>query len=297
MRFFSEENQTQQRRPRRERSEPEINTTIVLVRGLPWERYNSNDITSLFQPLQPKQIHILKDHGNDKPNGLVFVEFSSVEDVRTALRQTRAIAVDGRNVFVRPASEEEFQEASNLTQAPSNVVCVKRVPFYMTADEVRGLFQGFNPETVVCENGNAYLRFKTQEERQKALTAEINYRDKKLMIVPSSEYDLKRSLANPSKVVRVRGAPNGASEEEIRAFFQGHNVTRVNFTTRESVSGKVLPGDIFVEFATAEEATRSLQLDRQNLGDRYLRISKSAPKERRLKMTPRNEQREEADTA
>jgi len=293
LRSFCAETDEGYRRPQR-RGPPRIPVTspVLLVRGLPWERHNEEDIRALFGGLDiaPNGITICKANQTGKPTGLVFVQFSSIEETQKALRQTRNIQVDERNVFVRPSSDQERDSAIEDHKKPSLVVVVRKLPYSASESEVRAVFPDAKIDDIAVGNGLAYIRFASQEDVQKALEKSgVEVARRKTIIIPSNEFDLRSAQARPPTVVRIRGAPTTATEQDFKNFFKDLQVQSITMTTREGISGRTVPGDVFIEFADAESVDKALKLDRQNMGERYLQIFKSSKKERRARLMTQNQ--------
>lgn len=264
----------------RRRRYPPITTPTVLVRGLPWERHNEEDVRKLFQDFEIADVTIFQQGG--KPTGFIFVTFSNIEQCKKAIRTAKNLQVDERALYVRSLTEEEITSLKEDHSKPSTFVSVKKLPFSASEEEVKQLFSDLNVTGVALSDGNAYVSLASPEDVQKALEkngTEIARR--KLIIHKSTGFDFRKASANPSRVIKVRGAHASATEEDIKQFFNNFQVVNVTFTTRDSNTGRKVPGDVFVEFATAQEAAEALKLDRQHLGDRFLQIFRSSRKERK----------------
>jgi len=87
-------------------------------------------------------------------------------------------------------------------------------------------------------------------------------------------------IENPdNSVVRLRGLPYSATEEEIEEFLMKVDVkaARVHII-REAGVGRP-SGNAYVEVANADDAKKALTLDRESLGSRYIEMYKSTQKE------------------
>jgi RNA recognition motif-containing protein len=277
------------RKPRRQ-----ITAPIVLVRGLPWERHTENDVRELFQGLEIANIKILTDAATQKPTGYVFVEFSSIDETTKALRQTRNITVDDRNVFVRTTTAEEREQAVADHAKPSLVFAVRRIPYSTTEPEIRSLFEDIKIQAITVGNGVAYVRVASKEDLENAMKKTgAEFARKKIIVVGASDFDFRLAESKPPRVIRIRGAPNSSTEEDFRQFFKDIDISNVTFTTREGISGRQVPGDVFVEFNNPEDVEKALQFDRQNMGDRYLQIFRSSYKERKQKLLQQEQQQQQ----
>jgi len=278
------------RRPRKTLEAP-----VLLVRGMPWERHTEEDIKSLFGPFELSKVSILTDPATQKPTGHIFVEFPSVEEAQRALRHTRNVIVDERNVFVRPSTLEERQQAVDDHKKPSLVVQVRRIPYSASEAEIKALFEDIKIVGMTVGNGVAHIRVASREDFDNALKKTgTEFARKKILVISGSDFDYRLAESKPPRFVRVRGAPNTATEEDFRSFFKDLEIRSVAFTTREGISGRQTPGDVFIEFANAEDVDKALQLDRQNLGERYLQVYKSSYKEKKARLLQQEEQRQQS---
>jgi len=87
-------------------------------------------------------------------------------------------------------------------------------------------------------------------------------------------------IENPNNsVIRMRGLPFSATEAEIEEFLMKVDVkaARVHII-REAGVGRP-SGIAYVEVASADDATKALSLDRENMGSRYIEMYKSSQME------------------
>lgn len=288
-----------QRRPRGEgfqRRPPRDASHVVVIRGLNESKANEAEVRNMFPGAEivADGVQVLKD-SKGKSLGAVFVEFSSSEEATRALdayRETqRATERDPESagVAVRSSSPEEREAAAASASVPSTYVVLKRLPYAATEEEIKNIFTGLNVESVSVGNGSGVVKFATAEDAARALEKNgTEFARRPIVVTSGLEMDFKYSSARPPKIIRVRGAPVGATETDYRKFFDGLEITRFNATSREGIAGRIVPGDVFIEFATPEDAAKALKMDRQNMGDRYLQIYKSAHRERANRLNPNN---------
>jgi len=290
LRSYNNDSEQRQRRPRREqRSERPLTSPVLLVRGFPWDKINEANIRELFQGLEISKVDILKEYGTDRNSGFIFVEFASIEDAQNALRQTRGITVDERSVFVKPSSAEERALIAEDHSKPSLSVVVRRIPNSISEEEIRRIFNDTKIEKIVYGDSQVYLQFASKGDQEAALQKNgAEFGRGKISVSTANDFDVKKNEQNPQRIVRLRGAPRESTEEDFRAFFKDLQVLRVTPTTREGMSGQRVPGDVYVEFANAEDAKAALQLDRQNMGQRYVQVFRSSRGERKRKLLGSN---------
>jgi len=87
-------------------------------------------------------------------------------------------------------------------------------------------------------------------------------------------------IENPNNsVVKMRGLPYSASEEEIEEFLMKADVKAVRVhIIREDGVGRP-SGVAYVEVVSDDDATKALTLDRESIGSRYIEMYKSTQKE------------------
>jgi len=281
-----------QRRPRPDASH------IVIIRGLGEGKENEAEVKRIFPgaDIIPDGVKVLKDSRGKSLNA-VFVEFSTVEEATRAVDAYReTVRGAERNpdvvpISVRTATVEERQAAISAAPLPNTYINVKRVPYSITEEEVKNIFTGLNVVSVTVGNGSATIKFATVDDAARALEKNgTEFGRRPIVVAPGLELDFKFSEARPPKVIRVRGAPSSATEQDFRKFFDGLDITRFNATSREGIAGRIVPGDVFIEFSSADDAVKALKMDRQNMGDRYLQIYRSAVRERQNRINPNRNQ-------
>jgi len=260
---------------------------MILVRGIPKERANEAAVRKLFDGLEiaTDGIKIIKN-GAGAFMGAVFVEFTSGEEAGKAFRTIRTRTDPEESpVALRPATAEEKQAAVEQALQPSSTVVIKRIPFSASEEDIKTLFQGLNISSLTVGNGNAVVTFANTQDATQALTKTgTEFQRRSIFVEPAFKFDYDYAVSRPIKIVRIRGAPATATDEDFTNFFKGLDVTRVNITQREGISGRQVPGDVFVEFANHDQLLQALKMDRQSMGERYLQIYRSAGRERKNRL-------------
>jgi len=281
--------QTFQRRPprggpRTPRNPMAMTSPVLLVRGLAPEKANEAGVRKVFENLQiaTDGIKILKD-SKGKTLGPIFVEFASAEEASQALRMLRTNRdPEEAPISVRPTTTEERSAAMDQAGKQSSTIIIKRLPFAASEDDVKAIFAGMNPSAMTVGNGNAVVTFASPQDAAQAVTKTGTEVQKRSVIIePAFQFDFDYAASRPIKIIRIRGAPATATDDDFKNFFNGLQVTRVNITTREGISGRQVPGDVSIEFASHDDLLQALKLDRQSMGERYLQIYRSAPRERK----------------
>ncbi|XP_064396265.1 heterogeneous nuclear ribonucleoprotein F-like isoform X2 [Halichondria panicea] len=79
-------------------------------------------------------------------------------------------------------------------------------------------------------------------------------------------------------VVRLRGLPFGASDDQVHDFFSGLSIMPGGIVIQRDEDGKE-SGIGFVEFTNKDQAERALERDRKSMGHRYIEVFRSTAAE------------------
>lgn len=274
-------------RNNKQKFQPRV-TKIVTIRGMFGEKASEDQIRQTFSQFEiaPNGITILRDPVSQIPSGIIFVEFVSEDVAAQAISWAKEQSVSGERIACHASSEEERDAVIEDHKQPSQVITC-RVPFQATEQDMLNLFDGFHISNMVVGHGAAFIKFSSAEEAQTALQKQgLALGNRQVFPKPSIEFDLRRAKLRPVKVLKARGAPRDATESDYRTLFDGLTVTRVVSTFRDK-DGTTVNGPTFVEFATEEELNEALKRDRQKIGERYVLLNRSSPKERNLALNPR----------
>jgi len=270
-------------RPRRR--EPQPISNVIFIRGIPEAKATTQEIGNMVTGLNVISVTPVKN-AKGKYTDVVYAEMASSEDAFGALRALRSLSSPTEPLNLRPASPDEREKAIADAAQPQTCVSVRRLAFHASEEEVRNIFAGLDITHISVGNGQALIKFAKPEDAAKAIAEKNNVEvGRRTILVGEAlpvEYDFH--AARPIRMVRVRGAPPTATEQDFRTFFEGMDVVSVTITTREGISGRTIPGDAFVEFADPSQLASAMKLDRQSMGDRYLQVFRSSPKERRMRL-------------
>jgi len=276
-----------QRQSRGPRVGTQAASPVLLVRGLTADKATEAGVRKLFDGLDiaTDGIKILKD-ASGKLLGPIFVEFVSGEEAGKAFRGIRTRTdPEETPVALRPSSAEERSAAVVQAVKPSSTVFIKRIPYSASPEDIKTLFTGLNITSLSVGNGIAVVTFANSQDAAQALTKTgTDFQKRSIFVEPAFQFDYDYAVARPIKIVRIRGAPATATDEDFHNFFKGLEVTRVNITTREGISGRQVPGDVFVEFSNHDQLLQALKMDRQSMGERYLQIYRSSGRERKNRL-------------
>jgi len=113
----------------------------------------------------------------------------------------------------------------------------------------------------------------TSEDFTKAYNSQ--FPDKRDVYFSASDLDL--AIPKTAGIVKLKGLPLSATEEDIKLFFQP-NVILENGVKRSIIAGKP-SGEAFVLFETPEIAQNSMMMNMEKIGNRFIELSETCLKE------------------
>ncbi|XP_029915035.1 G-rich sequence factor 1 [Myripristis murdjan] len=297
-------------------SEPEKEVYIVQVRGLPWS-CKAEDLLQFFSECRirdgVKGVHLTLNRMG-KPSGLAFIEMEHEEDVSKALeKHMQYLGPRYVEVYeITNSDAEAILKKSIQVPAAGGVVRLRGLPFSCTEADIVHFFQGLDivedGVTIVLDrrgrnSGEAYVRFSSQEEADKALQ-----RDREVMgnryieVFPSRGNEIhsswrrtetsspaagplstpRRSVSAPhtragshqSPVpplhqVHMRGLPFQATAEDIVQFFSPLAISKIliEYGPDGRASGEA---DVF--FTNHQNAADAMSKDKLLMGERYIEL-------------------------
>ena len=76
-------------------------------------------------------------------------------------------------------------------------------------------------------------------------------------------------MAQDHHIIRVRGLPFSATEEEVIKFFNNCNIQQVHFCKNRDGRPS---GGAFIEMETLRDVKEGLKFDRKTMGSRYVEV-------------------------
>jgi hypothetical protein len=225
----------------------------------------------------------------------IFVEFNSAEDATRALRFIRSRSKNPSseiaNTSASPSSAEEIETLRQQSQKPSTVAVLPKVPFYFTEADLKEVFPGFKFTSLSVGHGKGYVKFATPEEADKfvAQSGVATIGKYPVAIYKSISFDMDKHAKNPVVTVKIRGHPAETTEEEIREFLSGLNVTRVVMNAVEIPGGRVI-SEVYVTFPDSQSVDAAVAKDREKIGSRWVSVRRSSNKEIRKALERKRQQ-------
>jgi len=275
------EQQNRERRPRAPRPINESNTQFYAV--VEGNRQNHDEIVNELQSVASNlgvadNFSTIKSVDN---RTFVFFNFSNATDALNGAEQVRNLAKE-QKIRTRLASADEVELVKEQITKPSSVVVLNKIPFGANETELREFLHEYKIVDISIGHGKAFIQFSSPEEASKVINEKqgITYGRSPIYVSPAIGVDLLNHRANPVKMVRVGSIAWGTEESAVESFFRdaGLNVNKVIGIT-ENRNGNTVLNSVFIDFATPQDALKALSKDKENLGERPIRISLSSGKE------------------
>ena len=145
-----------------------------------------------------KEVRLIRKGHNAKSKGFCYIEFSSIEDVKNALKNDR-MPIDGRPAFISEVKNEKNDKPKEFkyeTSLETNKLFVKNIASKVTQsrlEEIYGKLDGFKEVRLITfrnghSKGTAYIEFKSSRDASKALlvTDGIELEKKKISVAISN---------------------------------------------------------------------------------------------------------------
>ncbi len=232
-------------------------SSVVRCKGVPFSA-SSADVDAFFEPLPVVGVHFLVG-ADSLPSGDCLVRFASAAPVADALARSRRV-LSHRYVRVEVASNAEYDELT----APS------APPPAAAAAAAKASPAKSSPPTAAPSAAAAARKTSTSPAAAAATAAAA----------------AAAKSANPgdtgSVVVKMRGLPYSAQEEQIADFFSGLRIASGGVSLGRDSNGRP-SGEAHVEFASEGDASAAMALNRQRMGNRYIELfrTKQLPNARR----------------
>ena len=193
-------------------------------------------------------------------------------------------------------NQEQFGEMEEGFPTNCNVLRLRGLPYSCIEEDVREFFKGFelkDPDAVLVishgmQKGEGYVCFQTAdicaEAHRKLHRQHIG--ERYVELYASSEQTMEtvkmqlHAPGNGNFIVRMRGLPFQCDKPDILHFLADVPVTQIyNIELCLTYDGRNT-GDAFVEVTTQDAFNKATSHNRQLIGQRYIEIFESNPRER-----------------
>ncbi|VDN06641.1 unnamed protein product [Thelazia callipaeda] len=174
----------------------------------------------------------------------------------------------------------------------SNFIRLRGLPFSAKEDDVRTFLQGLEVKSVTFTltsmgraSGECYVELLDKaaaEEAKRFDKEEMNNRYIEVFSVTENEvaWMTRHNVIRKGDeevpynfVVRLRGIPFSATDNDVKEFFDGLEVADVVI---DKEPGGRPSGEAFVRFASKQHAEMALERNRNNMGSRYVEVFRSS---------------------
>ncbi|VDM19456.1 unnamed protein product [Wuchereria bancrofti] len=226
-----------------------------------------------------------------------------MEEVKT--EQSEAVTEETVEIETKTETQAEAVEETDTEQTAettttnkeidpntSNYIRLRGLPFSAKEDDVRAFLEGLEVRSVTFTltsmgraSGECYVELVDKaaaEEAKRFDKQEMNNRYIEVFNVTESEVVWmtrhnvirKGDQETPYNfVVRLRGIPFSATNDDVKEFFSGLEVADV--VIDKELGGRP-SGEAFVRFASKQHAEMALERNRNNMGSRYVEVFRSS---------------------
>ncbi|EFO21147.1 RNA binding protein [Loa loa] len=220
----------------------------------------------------------------DQPE--VITEEVVEAETKTETATETVVETEAEETAVTTATEKEVDPNT------SNYIRLRGLPFSAKEDDVRAFLEGLEVRSVTFTltsmgraSGECYVELVDKaaaEEAKRFDKQEMNNRYIEVFNVTESEvvwmtrHNVIRKGDQDTPynfVVRLRGIPFSATNDDVKEFFTGLEVADV--VIDKELGGRP-SGEAFVRFASKQHAEMALERNRNNMGSRYVEVFRSS---------------------
>lgn len=217
---------------------------VIRVRGMPYS-CTSTDIVAFF-----KGMHIVPDgifhctHPDNRPAGEAFVEFINEETALRAMRMNHELFAK-RRVELCPSTKGEMMTA----------IQKKMFSLFSSAGDLsHSAGQGQESMDALGPQGLAGMNLAAIQAAGLGITGLHNMGD-----------------ISQSVCIKMKNLPYSAPPQEIMRFFEKFRIVPNGIHMVTGLSGRST-GEAFVEFVSADETRKAMDLNMANMGTRYVEL-------------------------
>jgi len=176
---------------------------------------------------------------------------------------------------------------------PRFVVRIRGLPWKATQKQIRDFFEGIKLVRVLILNqtdgrpsGDALVEFQNEEDLEKGILKDkenIGERYIDVIKATGEEIDRARGIADPNqimdtknKVVRMKGLPWTATEQDVLDFFKIGDLQPAKVHIISDVATGRATGMAFAEFESEDQIVDALKLNKKEMGTRWIEIYRAS---------------------
>ena len=256
-----------------------------------------------FAGMTLEKVEIPKRNGRATGEG--YATFGTEEAAQEALQRFNKQSMGHRYIELFVMTEKDGDARKRGGGREKEIGCVVRIrglPYSSTEAEVLAFFEGFS----VVENGvlltttpegrstgGGFVEFHSEEDCKEALTRNMGQMGSRYIeVFPSTKSDMAKAAqrmldgtqqrsqysqpewaaVTDGSVLKLRGLPFSATDEDVQEFFAGFGVSDIHLVRRPEREGKgASTGLAYVKFESpAEAAQAKTACHRASMGSRYI---------------------------
>jgi len=184
--------------------------------------------------------------------------------------------------------KEVVSKKARIT-GPRFVLRLRGIPFKATQKQIREFFDGIKLTRVQIltkpdgrPSGDGLVEFENEQDMKEAMLKDKeNMGERYIDVIKTTGEEMDRALGifDPekimnlkNKVLRMKGLPWSATEEDVLNFFKEGNVQPAKVHIISDVATGRATGNAYAEFESKAEITDALKLNRKVIGERYIEL-------------------------
>jgi len=218
-------------------------------------------------------------------------KLDKVEDIyEGALIEVTSAASQKR---MRKGDREDLVSKRPRVTGPRFVVRLRGLPWKATQKQIREFFEGIEVVRIQILNqpdgrasGDGLVEFKNEDEMNKGMLKDKEHIGERYIEVSKStgcEMDRALGVSDPcvisntyNKVLKMRGLPWSAAENDILEFFKEGDLVPEKVHLVSDVATGRASGEALVEFESEEQIVSAMKLNRNEIGSRYIELFRAS---------------------
>lgn len=189
----------------------------------------------------------------------------------------------------RKDSKQEVVSKKARITGPRFVLRLRGIPFKATQKQIREFLDGIKLARVQILNkpdgrpsGDGLVEFENENDMKQAMLKDKETMGERYIDViktTGEEMDRALGIVDPkkimnlkNKVLRMKGLPYSATEQDVLNFFKEGNIQPAKVHIISDVATGRATGNAYAEFESKEEIIAARKLDRKVMGERYIEL-------------------------
>lgn len=190
----------------------------------------------------------------------------------------------------REEKKEHIASKRSRVEGPRFVVRVKGLPWKATQKQIREFFDGMNLVRVQIlykpdgrPSGDGLVEFQDEDDFEKGMLRDKeNMGERYIEVIKTTGKEMDRALGvvdpnqirnTKNKVIRMKGLPYSATEQDVLDFFQEGDIYPAKVHIISDLATGFPTGIAFAEFENQNQIVAALKLQRNEMGKRYIELN------------------------